>query len=172
MNIQLSYFSYWPVTEALVQLVSHYIGGLRIPPQDVLNVFDPAFISEAHQRALQTEKQLAHRIQLSSKKVLRRVPSRSNRLFVQLLTRPHGRGVAGPGQGRPPGGLGCYGCGELGHRYVECPNAAGSRGIFSQDAFEPAPVVTDGQPVFDEYEDAAEVVEEVVSGDVGSMLML
>lgn len=47
------------VTVYQLQLVSHYIGRLRLPLQDVLNMFDLVTILEAHQRALQAEKQLA-----------------------------------------------------------------------------------------------------------------
>lgn len=42
--------------------------------------------------------------------------------------------------------------------------------LFSQEAFEPVPVVVTGPPFFDEYEDATEVAEEVVACDVGPVL--
>jgi hypothetical protein len=40
------------------QLVSQYIGGLRIQIQDTVNLFDPMNISAAQQRALLVEKTL------------------------------------------------------------------------------------------------------------------
>ena len=46
------------LNESATQLVSHYIGGLRLQLQNVLNMFDPSTVAEAHQRALQEEKQL------------------------------------------------------------------------------------------------------------------
>ncbi|GKE52552.1 hypothetical protein Tco_1487708 [Tanacetum coccineum] len=49
------------LNESLFQLVSHYIGGLRLQLQDVLNLFDPLTVGKAHQRASQAEKQLNHR---------------------------------------------------------------------------------------------------------------
>ena len=49
------------LSESPLQLVSRYIGGLRLQLQDVLNMFDPLTVSEAHQRALQAKKQLARR---------------------------------------------------------------------------------------------------------------
>ncbi|XP_022873011.1 uncharacterized protein LOC111391963 [Olea europaea var. sylvestris] len=39
------------------QLVSRYVGGLCPQIQDTLNIFDPVTVSEAHQRAIQIEKQ-------------------------------------------------------------------------------------------------------------------
>lgn len=46
------------MAESEDQLVARYIGGLRIQFQDSLNLYDPTFVSEAHQRALQLERQL------------------------------------------------------------------------------------------------------------------
>ena len=40
------------------QLVSRYIGGLRVQIQDTVNMFDPVSVSAAHQRALMVEKQV------------------------------------------------------------------------------------------------------------------
>ena len=39
------------------QLVSRYIGGLKLQIQDVVNMFDPVSVSAAHQRAIVVEKQ-------------------------------------------------------------------------------------------------------------------
>jgi hypothetical protein len=41
--------------------VARYIGGLRIQFQDVLNMFDVLSVSDAHQRAVQLEKQQVRR---------------------------------------------------------------------------------------------------------------
>ncbi|KAH7864339.1 hypothetical protein Vadar_028512 [Vaccinium darrowii] len=49
------------LAEAEDQLVSRYIGGLRQQFQDALNFFDPISVSEAHQKALNLEKQLNRR---------------------------------------------------------------------------------------------------------------
>nr|GEW90283.1 RNA-directed DNA polymerase, eukaryota [Tanacetum cinerariifolium] len=46
------------LNESTTQLVSRYIGGLRLQLQNVLNMFDPLTVAEAHQCALQAEKQL------------------------------------------------------------------------------------------------------------------
>ena len=49
------------LTETEEQQVSRYIGGLRSQFQDQLNLLDPYSISEAHQQALQLEKQFSRR---------------------------------------------------------------------------------------------------------------
>ncbi|KAH9685159.1 Endonuclease [Citrus sinensis] len=53
------------LTETEEQQVSCYIGGLRSQFQDQLNLLDPYSISEAHQQALQLEKQFSRRIEES-----------------------------------------------------------------------------------------------------------
>ncbi|GER32739.1 gag-pol polyprotein [Striga asiatica] len=45
--------------ETTDQIVSRYIGGLRVPLQDTMNLFSPVSVSDAHQRALLVEQQLA-----------------------------------------------------------------------------------------------------------------
>ena len=47
------------LTETEEQQVSRYIGGLRSQFQDQLNLLDPYSVSEAHQQALQLEKQFS-----------------------------------------------------------------------------------------------------------------
>ena len=54
------------LTETEEQHVSHYIGGLRSQFQDQLNLLDPYSVSEAHQQALQLEKQFSRRANDSS----------------------------------------------------------------------------------------------------------
>ena len=45
------------IQETEDQLVSRYIGGLKLQIQDVVNMFDPVSVSAAHQRAIVVEKQ-------------------------------------------------------------------------------------------------------------------
>ncbi|XP_024038267.1 uncharacterized protein LOC112097314 [Citrus clementina] len=54
------------LTETEEQQVSRYIGGLRSQFQDQLNLLDPYSVSEAHQQALQLEKQSSRRTNDSS----------------------------------------------------------------------------------------------------------
>ena len=44
------------IQETEEQLVSHYIGGLRLQLQDTVNLFDPINVSAAHQKALIIER--------------------------------------------------------------------------------------------------------------------
>ncbi|KAH9693434.1 Endonuclease [Citrus sinensis] len=53
------------LTETEEQHVSRYIGGLRSQFQDQLNLLDPYSVSEAHQQALQLEKQFSRRTEES-----------------------------------------------------------------------------------------------------------
>ena len=50
------------IQETNDQLVSRYCGGLRQQILDVVNLFDPTSVSEAHQRALQVEKTTTRRM--------------------------------------------------------------------------------------------------------------
>lgn len=52
------FFARIDLNESPIQLVSLYIGGLRLQHSDVLNMFDPLIVAVAHQRASQAETQL------------------------------------------------------------------------------------------------------------------
>ncbi|CAM8960751.1 unnamed protein product [Rhodiola kirilowii] len=157
------------VRESPLQLVSRYIGGLKLQLQDVLNMFDPATVSEAHQRALQVEKQLARRgpggfHQSPGVGATPTAPA------TRGPATPVGRPADHPAQIRSGGVIRYFGCGEKGHRQAECPKVSSSRGLFTHDGPEDVPV-PDGDPVFDVYGDDV-VEEDVVSGDMGPLLML
>ena len=49
------------IQETQDQLVSHYCGGLRTQILDMINLFDPVTVIEAHQRALQLKKTLSQK---------------------------------------------------------------------------------------------------------------
>ncbi|KAH7511654.1 hypothetical protein JRO89_XSUnG0184100 [Xanthoceras sorbifolium] len=49
------------IQETQDHLVSHYCGGLRTQILDMINLFDPVTVTEAHQRALQLEKTLSRK---------------------------------------------------------------------------------------------------------------
>ena len=56
------------------QLVSRYIGGMRQQFQDTLNLFDPIYVFEAHQRALHLEKTMNRRTNMVSNSSGNRLP--------------------------------------------------------------------------------------------------
>lgn len=151
------------------QIVSRYIGGLRLQFQDTLNMFSPATVSEAHQRALLLEKQLN-----------RRPPSTYNptdhsvrdTMPTQTTTPPKSAPVSGPSRPFvPPVGStrpGAYfSCGATGHRQANCPKAATSRALLIDDATDSdytSPAI---------YDEEIEPLEQEVrlQGDIGQLLV-
>ncbi|GKC44456.1 reverse transcriptase domain-containing protein [Tanacetum coccineum] len=104
------------------QLVSRYIGGLRVQIMDSVNMFDPVTISDAYQRALAFEKHIRWVRSSSSPTITGGGSSSSN--MASLLF---------PNQAKPGGGSGlkCFNCGETGHRRSECKKA-GKRTLFAE----------------------------------------
>ncbi|KAJ9538695.1 hypothetical protein OSB04_031428 [Centaurea solstitialis] len=152
--------------DSLFQLVSRYIGSLRLPLQDVLNMFDPVTVSEAHQRALQAEKQLSRRSTAASS-APSLAPARQSGSHTPPTT------LATPGQPvhpRATSGPRCFNCGETGHRQVDCrktnPNQCG---LIVTDNVDEATDDVESPPLYDEAETYG---TEYVDGDVGPLLML
>ncbi|GJR26702.1 putative nucleotidyltransferase, ribonuclease H [Tanacetum coccineum] len=154
------------------QLVSRYIGGLRVQIMDSVNMFDPVTLSDAYQRALAFEKQNRRVGSLSSPAVTGgsfdsgNVTSR----FVPNQTKMGGGNTGPIPKGIGSSGLKCFNCGEPGHRQSECKKT-GKRQLFVDEEWEDNGLADNDyeeHPVFDEepYE------EEVVSGDVGVNLMI
>lgn len=159
-----------------VQLVSHYIGGLRLQLQDTLNMFDPLTVAEAHQRASQVEKQLARRENVNF-----RQPSSSTSASTGSSTSPGQKyteqspppPVRGPSQGSPGGGMRCFSCGESGHRQADYRKApVATHGLFTNDTVAVDPDHLDDKPIYDDYPGDEDVHEEYVAGDTGLLLML
>ncbi|GKA95170.1 putative nucleotidyltransferase, ribonuclease H [Tanacetum coccineum] len=154
------------------QLVSRYIGGLRVQIMDSVNMFDPVTLSDAYQRALVFERQNRRVGSSSSPAVaggssgLGNVTSR----FVPNQTKVGGGNTGPIPKGVGSSGLKCFNCGEPGHRQSECKKA-GKRHLFVDDEWEDNGLADNDyeeSPVFDDeqYE------EEIVSGDVGVNLMI
>ncbi|GJY55132.1 reverse transcriptase domain-containing protein [Tanacetum coccineum] len=144
------------------QLVSRYIGGLRVQIMDSVNMFDPVTFSDAYQRALAFEKQ-SRRVGISSSPAIPGGGSGSSNVASHFV----------PNQAKPGGGSGlkCFNCGETGHRQSECKKA-GKRTLFA----EPEEWEDDGV-ANDDYKEALvfdddQYEEEVVTGDVGVNLMV
>ncbi|GJR55869.1 putative reverse transcriptase domain-containing protein [Tanacetum coccineum] len=133
------------IQETEGQLISHYIGGLRVQIMDSVNMFDPVTLSDAYQRALAFEKQN------------RRVGSSSSPV------------ITGVSKGVGSSGLKCFNCGELGHRQLECKKA-GKRHLFVDEEWEDEGVA-DGEYEEPLVFDDDQYKEEIMSGDVGVNLM-
>ncbi|XP_022876690.1 uncharacterized protein K02A2.6-like [Olea europaea var. sylvestris] len=151
------------------QLVSRYVGGLRLQIQDTLNMFDPVTVSEAHQRAIQIEKQQ------SRKTASPFIAGSSSSNPQQQVARPGNPAQSGPPKinsaqqpTRPGAGICCFGCGVIGHRQSECPKNP-RRGLFVDEGNDDY----ESPPVFDgEGREEATEEEEFVVGDVGQALVV
>ncbi|KAI9180743.1 hypothetical protein LWI28_007723 [Acer negundo] len=117
------------IQETQDQLVSHYCGGLRTQILDMINLFDPVTVTEAHQRALQLEKSLSRKPSTGTFSNIGGGPnSRSgttngnnsggtnarNRWGASGSSNPTQRNPTNPTQ--PPritGGFRCFGCAEF-----------------------------------------------------------
>lgn len=155
------------IAETEEQTVSRYIGGLRVAIQDVLNMFDPLTVAEAHQRALAIERQQSRRNYNSPTTVP------PNRGPATALPVPRANPAAHPALPSAPatappnvgGGIRCFGCGESGHRRNVCPKNT-RPGLFTDDAQE-----LFGDPIYDDDVEPDDDVEEV-AGDVGHALVV
>ncbi|GKD51620.1 putative nucleotidyltransferase, ribonuclease H [Tanacetum coccineum] len=154
------------------QLVSHYIGGLRVQIMDSVKMFDPATLSDAYQQALAFEEQ-NRRVGSSSSPAITWGSSGSGNVtsrFVPNQTKVGGGNNGSVSKGVGSSGLKCFNCGEPGHRQSKCKKA-GKRHLFVDEEWEDNGVADDEYeepPVFndDQYK------EEPVSGDVRVNLMV
>ncbi|KAH9663456.1 Endonuclease [Citrus sinensis] len=173
------------LTETEEQQVSRYIGGLRSQFQDQLNLLDPYSVSEAHQQALQLEKQFNRRTNDSSFRGARSVvrdnsnPTSQFRTFTppnppNKTSKPSEIGQSSKTQSSGSG-LRCFNCGENGHRMTECKKGGKyGKGLFvgieeSEDYQEEETEEFDVEPTFDSSGSAQSVEEH---GDSGPMLIV
>lgn len=152
------------------QLVSRFIGGLRLSFQDVLNLFSPTSVSEAHQRAVLLERQFTRRPsgpfvsptqrldRLSTPSDVRPVAGRGS----ATPTAPRQPVTAAPGSSTRPGA--CFSCGEFGHRQASCPRVG--RGLLVGDD------IDEEQQDFPIYDNDDVLPVEHLVGDVGQSLVL
>ncbi|GKE10335.1 putative nucleotidyltransferase, ribonuclease H, partial [Tanacetum coccineum] len=159
------------IQETKDQLVSRYIGGLRVQIIDSVNMFDPMTLSDAYQRALAFEKQ-NRRVGSSSSPAITSASGSGN---MASRSAPSQAKVGGGNTGlvsRASGssGLKCFNCGEPGHRQSECKKA-GKRHLFADSE-------GDDDVAYEEYEESPvydeepECEEEYVSGDLGVNLVV
>uniref|UniRef100_A0A251SVV5 Putative reverse transcriptase domain-containing protein n=1 Tax=Helianthus annuus TaxID=4232 RepID=A0A251SVV5_HELAN len=155
------------IQEPEEQLVSRYIGGLRVQIMESVNLFDPLTIPEAHQRALAFEKQ-NRRVGGSFTPVGGNVGLGSGAPRGGPSQQKPGGSNTGPtSKGASSSGPRCFNCGETGHRQAECKKA-GKRHLFAESEDEQYEEY-ENNPVFDEE---TEYEEEVVTGDVGVNLVV
>nr|GEX68990.1 hypothetical protein [Tanacetum cinerariifolium] len=152
------------IQEREYQLVSRYIGGLRVQIMDSVNIFDPMTLFDAFQRALAFKKQ-NRRAGSSSSPAITGVSGSGNAAKA-------GGGNIGPvPKATSSSGLKCFNCDEPGHRQSEC-NKAEKRHLFVD------PENNDDDVAYCDYEAAPvydkepEYEEEYVSGDVGVNLVV
>ncbi|KAH9653391.1 Endonuclease [Citrus sinensis] len=173
------------LTETEEQQVSRYIGGLRSQFQDQLNLLDPYSVSEAHQQALQLEKQFSRRTNDSSFRGAQSVvrdnsnPTSQFRTFTppnppNKTSKPSEIGQSSKTQSSGSG-LRCFNCGENGHRMTECKKGGKyGKGLFvgteeSEDYQEEETEEFAVEPTFDSSGSAQSVEEH---GDSGPMLIV
>ncbi|GJW91386.1 putative nucleotidyltransferase, ribonuclease H [Tanacetum coccineum] len=158
------------IQETEDQLVSRYIGGLRVQIMDSVNMFDPMTLSDAYQRALAFEKQ-NRRVGSSSSPAITSASSLGNvaSRFAPSQAKVGGGNIGPVSRASGSSGLKCFNCGEPGHRQSECKKA-GKRHLF-------ADLEGDDDAAYEEHEEAPvyneepECEEVYVSGDVGVNLM-
>ncbi|GER25966.1 mutant gag-pol polyprotein [Striga asiatica] len=162
------------VREMSEQLLSRYVGGLRGPIQDMLNLFVPDSVSDAHQRALLVEHQQAQKTGSSWPPLVKGITGNgastpaTSTVQQGVGTTSGGRevGPSSGGNSRLPGALRFFACGEPGHRQAQCTKAKEARGLLIEELETSG---YDGPPIFDK-EPEVPVVH--VSGEVGTTLVL
>jgi hypothetical protein len=137
------------IAEDEESLVARYIGGLQIQFQDVLNIFDVLSVSDAHQRAVQLEKQLVRRNTgglnfggsgANTSNNSGRTGSMnfggtgagsasSSSTRIAIPPSPITKPIMPTHVTTPNTGFRCFNCGELGHRFTECKKGQ-RRGCF------------------------------------------
>ncbi|KAH7549994.1 hypothetical protein JRO89_XS13G0117100 [Xanthoceras sorbifolium] len=166
------------LAETEEQMVARYIGGLGVQFQDMLNLFDPYSITEAHQRALQLEKQLSRRTGVAFGSTHNNGRSLSNappqaRNVSNLNPSGPINNATGNNQGhRNPivnSGIRCFTCGETGHRMTECKKGGKyGKWLFIENEDQMCDMEDEEQDV----DNDAHSAEELVERDSGTMLVV
>ncbi|GJZ94044.1 putative nucleotidyltransferase, ribonuclease H [Tanacetum coccineum] len=134
------------------QLVSRYIGGLRVHIMDSVNMFDPMTLSDEYQCALAFEKQ-NRRVGSSSSLAITGASGLGNvaSRFAPSQAKEGGGNTGPVSRASGSSGLKCFNCGKPGHRQSECKKA-GKKHLFSEPEGDDAS--------YEEYEEALVYDEE------------
>lgn len=165
-----------PSIESEDQLISRFIGGLRSQLQVALQQFNPASVSEVHQRAIAMETQLRSTWSASSSR-FRFTPhaigdtsleAPSDLAATRSEVTKSNTNTETIANSRPArtNALRCFSCGERGHIQTSCPKH-NKRGLLLQETDEL-------EPRFDEYDSDSkeDTTEDVIPGDIGLNLVL
>src|SRR5574338_70000 len=148
------------IMETEEQLTSRFIGGLRMQIQDIVNMFDPRSVAEAHQKALAWEKQgrRGSGVFTNSNNQAKGVGGSSN--VTIPISRPVVKEVE---KAMVNNGFKCYNCQEVGHKSNECPKPKKRTMIVE---------VEDEDAEAEGYNSLHDEEEENVLGDEGYTLMM
>src|SRR5574338_1260715 len=106
------------IMETEEQLTARFVGGLRTQIQDMVNMFDPRSVAEAHQKALAWEKQGRRGGGVFPSFTGQNKGAGSSSNVPKALNKPVVHEVAKP---KVNTNFKCYNCQEMGHKSSECP---------------------------------------------------
>ena len=170
------------IQETPDQLVSRYCGGLRQQILDVVNLFDLATVSEAHQRALQVEKSATRRpggsiFSNNNTGSMGRTGTSSNSGWQQRAVASSNSSGGAPrpstNQFQPrttAGRVRCFNYGEEGHRQSECRKMGKKPALFNETDDSGEGDVEIGEEA--EFDDELMAEEDQVEGDSGPLLVV
>ena len=152
------------IMETEAQLTARYIGGLRTQIQDMVNMFSPMSVAEAHQKALTWEKQGRRGGGVFTNSNIQSKGTNGSSSVSKAVARPVVHEVA---KAKTDTKLKCFNCQEVGHKSNECTKPK-KRAMIAEECNEDVEEVEadyTNPPKFDEE-------EEFVSGDEGYSLMM
>ena len=105
------------IMETEEQLTARYIGGLRMQIQDMVNMFNPMSVAEAHQKALAWEKQGRQGSSVFTGSNNQNKGASSSANVSKTVNKPIVNEAA---KAKVNNSIKCYNCQEFGHKSNEC----------------------------------------------------